>query len=61
MDKQGNKKGHIHVVVFWVMMLCSYVVGYQLFREPHPCLQLQGEVKMEETQSRKPQHESTLL
>jgi hypothetical protein len=33
----------IHVEVFWVVMLCSVVVGYQHFGEP--CfLHLQGEV-----------------
>jgi hypothetical protein len=32
-------------VVFWVVMPCSDVVGYQPFRRLH-CLQLQGEMKM---------------
>jgi hypothetical protein len=31
------------VQVFWVMMLCNVVVGYQHFRGPC-CLCLQGEV-----------------
>jgi len=33
----------IQVEVFWVVMLCSVVVGYQCFRG-QSCLQLQGEV-----------------
>jgi len=31
------------VKIFWVVMLCSVVVGYQCFRG-QCCLQLQGEV-----------------
>jgi hypothetical protein len=33
----------IHVKFFWVVTLCSVVVGYQCFRGPC-CLHLQGEV-----------------
>jgi hypothetical protein len=33
----------IHVVVFWVMILCNDVVGYQYF-EGTCCLHLQGEL-----------------
>jgi len=31
------------VEVFWVVMTCSAVIGYQCFRGPY-CLHLQGEV-----------------
>jgi hypothetical protein len=34
----------LHVEVFWVMTLCSVVVGYQCFRGPC-CPHLQGQVK----------------
>jgi hypothetical protein len=34
------------VEVFWVMMPCSVVVGYQRFEGPC-CVHLQGKVKME--------------
>jgi hypothetical protein len=34
------------VEVFWVVMPCNVVVGYQCFRGPC-CLHLQGEVKVE--------------
>jgi hypothetical protein len=36
----------IQIEVFWVVMLCSVVVGYQCFRGSC-CLHVQGEVKME--------------
>jgi hypothetical protein len=37
------------VEVFWVVMLCSVVVGYQRFGRPC-CLHLQGEVDLNNTQ-----------
>jgi len=36
----------IHIVVFWVMILCSPVCGYQCFKG-RCCLHLRMEMKMQ--------------
>jgi len=41
-----SKATKIHVIVYWVVTLCSDVVGYHRYGEPC-CLRLQDEVKKE--------------